>query len=253
MSRKGDVFPEDKIEFEDLFHNDYETMNKFISFFKKVLEVLDRFKDVRVKELDLSKIILETHKPLPFTYIITMSSKEYLIFLINEPKPSISKEELLDYKNVFTNNPSQVGIIIVWNDSKLSAIKLYRGELYKNYEEIIEILNDKDRLLPLEELLNRETRFREKFSEVTVPPPTEGFKIEIIPNLEKELYDNINDSYNHFKTRKFREPKKDIMSTINSEDFEPIYSLFEAFLKEGIEIKEIDEIIKRFKLIKEEE
>ncbi|MBA7526610.1 hypothetical protein ES705_18776 [subsurface metagenome] len=253
MSRKEADFPEDIIEFEDLFHNDYEAMNRFISFFKKVLEVFDTFKDVRVKELDLSKIIPETLKPLPFTYIITISSKEYLIFLINESKPFISKEELLDYKNVFTNNPSQVGIIIVWNDSKLSSIKLYRSEIYKDYEEIIEILYDKDRLLSLEELLNREIRFRERFSEVTVPPPTEDSTVVIIPNLEKELYDNINVSFNHFKTRRFREPKKDIMSTINIEDFEPIYSLFEEFLKEGIEIKEIDEIIKRFKLIKEEE
>jgi len=173
--------------------------------------------------------------------------------LINESKPSISKEELLDYKNVFTNNPSQVGIIIVWNSSKLSSIKLYRGEIYKNYEEIIEILNDKDRLLSLEEFLNRETGFRERFSKVTVPPPKEGFKDVIFPNLEKELNENINDSFNYFKARKFREPKKSIMSTIKIEDFKPIYSLFKEFMTESIEIKKMDEIIKRFKIFKEGE
>lgn len=43
------------------------------------------------------------------------------------------------------------------------------------------------------------------------------------------------------------------MSTINIEDFKPIYSLLEEFMTEGIEIKDIDEIIKRFKLTKEEE
>lgn len=253
MERKPNNFPDDIIDLESAFLEDYNEMNRFIIFFEKVNKILTSNKDIKILELKLTRILPETSKILPFSFIISTNSIEYLFFLNNEPEPKLTLEELSDYENLFTNSSSQVGIIIVWNDANLNSVKFYRDEIYKKYEKIIEILNDKDRLLSLEELLNRETRYRERISEVTVPPPTEDFKVVIIPNLEKELYDNINDSFNHFKTRRFREPKKDIMSTINIEDFEPIYSLFEEFLKEGIKIKEIDEIIKRFKLIKEEE
>ena len=253
MERKPNNFPDDIIDLESAFLEDYSEMNRFIIFFEKVKRILTSNKDIKILELKLTRILPETSKILPFSFIISTNSIEYLFFLNNEPEPKLTVEELSDYENLFTNNSSQVGIIIVWNDANLRSVKFYRDEIYKKYEKIIEILNDKDRLLSLKELLNRETWFRERFLEVTVPPPTEDFKAEIIPNLDKELYDNINDSFNYFKNRRFKEPKKGIMSTINIEDFKPIYSLFEEFMTEGIEIKDIDEIIKRFKLTKEEE
>ncbi len=252
MVKKYNDFPDDIINFEDLFQNDYEDMNKFMSFFKKVQEVFDSFNDVKIKELNLSKIIPETSDILPFTYIITINSKEYLLFLINESKKYISKAELLNYENLFTYNPSQVGIIIVWNDSIFSSLKLYRSEIYKQYEEIMEILSYKERLLPLEELLNKEIGLRERFLKVIVLPTSDDKKAISIPNLEKELYSNIEDSYNFYRTRKFREPKKSIMGNINFEDFKPIFSLFEKFITQGINIEEMDEIIKLFKLSGEE-
>jgi len=253
LERKPNNFPDDIIDLESAFLEDYNEMNRFIIFFEKVKRILTSNENIKIIELKLTRILPETSKIFPFSYIISRNSIEYLFFLNNEPEPKLTLEELSDYENLFTKNTSQMGIIIVWNDANLSSVKFYRDEIYKKYEEIIEILNDKDRLLSLEELLNTEIGFSERFSEVTVPPPTEDFKHIVFLNLEKELIDNINDSFDFFKTRRFKEPKKGIMRTINFEDLKPIYSLFEEFMTVGIEIKEIDEIIKRLQLIEEEE
>ena len=252
MEDKDFNFPDDISDIESVFLHNYEEMNKFINFFGKVKNLLLKYKDVHIIEINFSRIIPETSEILPFTYIIMINSKEYLIFLKNESKPSLTKEEHSDYKNLFTNNPSQVGIIIVWNNSDLISLKLYRGEIYNPYEGLMEILNSKDRLLPLEKLINREIGFRDKFSKVIVPPTSDDIKVISIPNLEKELYSNVKDSYNFYKTRKFKEPKRSIMGNIKFEDFEPIFSLVEKFITQGIEIEEIDEIIKLFKLTEEE-
>lgn len=244
MVKKNNEFPEDIIDFEDLFQNDYKNMNKFISFFKKVQEVFDTFKDVRIKELNLSKTIPETSDILPFTYIITINSKEYLLFLINESKKYISKSELLIYKNIFTYNPSQVGIIIVWNDLILSSLKLYRSEIYKQYEEIIEILSYKERLLPLPELLKKEIIRKEELSR-TVKTPVKDIQERKALNLSKEFEKVINEVLSKYKSKRFRGVKKDVIMQINEKEISTIIDFFANYLLDNYSRKDIKNKFKK--------
>jgi len=180
-------------------------------------------------------------------------AEEYLLFLKNSSTPTFSKDELEEYMNLFLDNQSQVGIIIVWNDSKRSSIKLYRDEIFKPYKEIMNILKDGDRLLKLEELLEREVGLRERFSILIVPPPVEKIKAMRIPNLEREFNEDLNASYESNKFRRFQEPKRSIMRSIESEDFKPIQSLFSDFISEKVEMMEIEDIMKKLNITEEEE
>ena len=222
MSRKDFESPEELIDLEGRFLDNYEEMNNFIIFFNKVQEILTSNEKVKVLEINLSRILPKTTKILPFSFIISINSREYLFFIKNEHEPLLTIDELEEYKKLFNENLYQLGLIIVWNDSNLSAIFLKEEDLSAPSETVIKII--KNNLLSLEESLQKEVNKREALSKI-IKIPIKDIKERKTLNLTKEFEKVLNEILSDYKSKRFRSPKKNIISEINQEDLEKITSI----------------------------
>jgi len=249
MGEKDSEYPDELINLEGYFLDDYEEMNKFIIFFRKLDDFLRSNKNLKVKEVNPPQDFLESFKILPFTFIILINSREFLLFVINSEDNNLTGEELDEYKNVFLENPSQVGIIIVWNDKQLSAVKLEKEQLYKDNEEILKIV-EKTRQ-PLNDLIDGEVELREKFLKV-IKAPIKDIKEMEKPKILEDFNQSLKDKFTYYKSRSFRGDKKEVMQELVNEDIKPVYFLFNEYLKEEIDITDIDEVIRKLRVYEEE-
>lgn len=241
MSRKDFESPEELIDLEGRFLDNYEEMNNFIIFFNKVQEILTSNEKVKVLEINLSRILPKTTKILPFSFIISINSREYLFFIKNEHEPLLTIDELEEYKKLFNENLYQLGLIIVWNDSNLSAILLKEEDLSAPSETVIKII--KNNLLPLEESLQKEVNKREALSKI-IKIPIKDIKERKTLNLTKEFEKVLNEILSDYKSKRFRSPKKNIISEINQEDLEKIVNFFSNYLLENFDRNELREKFK---------
>ncbi len=249
MGEKDSEYPDELINLEGYFLDDYEEMNKFIIFFRKLDDFLRSNEKLKVKEVNPPHDFPESFKILPFSFIILINSREFLLFVINSEENNLTDKELDEYKTIFLENPSQVGIIIVWNNKELSAVKLEREQLYGEHKEILETI-EKERQ-PLKELINGEVETREKFLKV-IKTPIKDIKEMKKPKIIEDFNQSLKDKFTYYKTRSFRGEKRDLMQELAIKEIEPIFLLFRKYMKEEIDITDLDDIIKRLKVYEEE-
>ncbi len=249
MGEKDSEYPDELINLEGYFIDDYEEMNKFIIFFRKLDDFLRSNKNLKVKEVNPPQDFSKSFKILPFTFIILINSREFLLFVINTEENNLTVEELEEYKSIFLENPSQLGIIIVWNDGQLNAVKLEKEQLYKDNDEILKTVQ-KERQ-PLNDIIKHEVELRERFFKVIKAPIKDIKEIEK-PKILEDFNQSLKDKFMYYKSRSFRGDKKEVMEKLVKEDIKPVYFLFNEYMKEEIDITDIDEIIRKLKVYKEE-
>ncbi len=245
MSRKQFKSPEELVDLESKFLDNYEKMNSFIKFFNRVQEMLTSNHNIKVLEINLSRFLPETTEVLPFSFIISISSREYLFFVINKKQPKLNINELVEYKKLFNENLNQIGIIVVWDDKNLSSLLLKDEDLSAPAEIIIE--NIIDNLLPLEDLLEKEINRKDLLGK-TVKTPVIDIQERKALNLSKEFEKLINEALSKYKSKKFRGVKKDIMMQINEKEINMIIDFFTDYLLDKYSRKDIK---KKFKKIGE--
>ena len=220
------------MKIENIFLDDYDKMNLFLEFFERIKEILFKRREISIREINFIKNIPETKNILPFTYCLEINQKQYLLIINDDPQAGITKEELIDYQNLFTNSKSQDGIIIVWNDNELSSIKLYKDEIYFPFQNILEIFQQK--VQSLEHLIDDEISYRKRFLNV-IDTQLEQIKKSKAPNLKEDFNSELSQSFEYFKSRPFREPKISIMHKIKKKEIDPIIYLFSDFISNKID------------------
>ena len=247
MNNNPDKFPEDVMKIEREFIDDYDKMNLFLEFFEKIKEILFNKKEVGVKEINFLHNIPETVKILPFTYSLDINQMQYLLIINDSSQLSIDQEELNDIQNLFTENKSHDGIIIVWNDDKLSSFKIYKDEIYLPIQEIRTKI--KKKIQSLKDLIDEEINYRKRFLNV-LDTHIERVDDKHQPDINQEFKKELLRSYNYFLSRPFRELKRNIMQKLKIESLNFISELFFKFIKTEISKERLKK--KLLKLIIEE-
>ncbi|MFX0134781.1 MAG: hypothetical protein ACFFDN_14160 [Candidatus Hodarchaeota archaeon] len=246
MKRRIDDNPDEFLDLELQFSDNYEEMNKFIIFFEKVQEILALYPNVKVDEVVTSRISPETKKILPFTHKVLIKSKSYLIYVRNDSDPNLTEEELKEYKRLFSEDITQSGFIIVWNDENLSSIKLTSENLYDPSNFVLNII--KDERMPFEDLIKQELASKDKISE-SIKEKTDR---KVLINL-KNQEQNIISEFNEYLSKAFRNSinkpqldlfEKSILNSIEDKDLEKICEIFSEYLANEIDSKDLqNEII----------
>ena len=242
MKEKQKEFPDDLLKIEGKFVNDYDKMNLFLEFFEKIKEIIFKRPEIRIQEVDFQTNLPETSKMLPFTYSLEINQKQYLLIINDNSRPVITRDELEDYQNIFTISKSQDGIIIVWNDERLSSIKIYKDNIYRPFQDIVEDFENK--IEPLETKIVNEIHLRKRFI-TAIKDQLEEIKIAEVPDPEKSFKNELQNSFDYFQNRRFNEPKRKIMQNLIFDDIASISKLFSEYNSEKIEEKQLrDRLIK---------
>lgn len=231
---------EEFIDLENKFLNNYKELNNYIDYFKKILELLKTKPDVRVIELNLSRVIPKSAKLSTFSFILSINSREYLFFLKFESDVSLEDDELNEYKSIFRENLNQLGIIITWNNLQLSSIILYEEDIYAPNLMIQEHLMNN--LLTLEDLLNKIAIKQYKLHEV-IDIPKKNLKKKGVLNVVEEFKNQIYSSYDDYKSRKFSKQKNQIIQSISNDTIESIINTFSKYISDELNRKDLKKFI----------
>lgn len=215
---------------------------EIIDFYTRITESFKDFKE-KIKIIEIKpklRNLKEDNYSFDYiNYIITVSYKEYLVFLKNDKPKNISNEDLELFFKIFSQNRAKNGLIIIWNDSELNSIKLIEEDLHAKPEGVIKYIR-KERI-PLEELINTELISSKKISEIQETPIKkikEKKKLDLIHEFEIDLME----VYSEFANKKFKALKKEIFDSISKRDLELVKNLFSDFF-----LNEIDTDILRKK------
>ena len=244
MSEDPEKFPEDLMKIENKFSDDYDRMNLFLEFFERIKELLFSRPEISIREIDFLKKIPKTTEVLPFTYIIEINQKEYLLIFNDNSEPTIIEEELKDYQNLFTNSKGQDGIIIIWNDNSLSSFKLYKNKIYSDLQEILKDFE----VETFAKLLDDEINFRHRFIDL-IEKQIKKISKSQAPDPTEQFSSYLTDTFENFISKRFHKDKKKQMLKLNIYDINPFIRLFSNFILEKIDMEEFDknfnEIISR--------
>lgn len=244
LSEDPDKYPEDLMKIESTFSDDYDRMNLFLEFFERIKELLFSRPEISIREIDFFKKIPKTTEILPFTYIIEINQKEYLLIFNDNSEPTINEEELKDYQSLFTNSKGQDGIIIIWNDNSLSSFKLYKNKIYSDLQEILKDFE----VETFAKLLDDEINFRHRFIDL-IEKQIKKISKSQAPDPTEQFSSYLTDTFENFKSKRFHKDKKKQVLKLNIYDINPFIRLFSNFILEKIDMEEFDknfnEIISR--------
>ena len=235
LSEDPDKYPEDLMKIESTFSDDYDRMNLFLEFFERIKELLFSRPEISVREIDFLKNKPETTEILPFTYIIEINQKEYLLIFNDNSESTINEEELKDYQSLFTNSKGQDGIIIIWNDDSLSSFKLYKNKIYSDLQEILKDFEVES----FAKLLDEEINFRHRFMDL-IEKQIKQIKKSKAPDPTEQFSPELSDTFEYFKSRRFRGEKSVQMNKLTLYELHPFINLFSDFILEKIDMEELN-------------
>lgn len=236
--------PNDSIDelliLEGKFQDDYKKMNKYILLFKKIRKIINSYPKITGLQINLSREKTAILSILPFSFIISIKFRQYLLYLNVDPSISISLNDLKEYNKLFSEYPFVWGSILVWNDEKLSSILLNATDLHGPLEGVLNSI--KTSIQPFREILDVIIDTSNIANSVIKPEreeQTEKKQLNLINEFEKAL----NGSFDRFKSKRFRGKKQELFNTISDKNLEKIKTLFSDFFMNRISS---DDLRKKF-------
>ena len=210
-----------------------------LEYYENVIDQLKNFGPalsyLRIKS-EFDKLTQEKFSLDYINFIVIIGDTEYLLFLKTTKPGTLTERDLKLFFSIFSKDTKKEGIIIVWDDLNLPAIKLGEADLHVDYNVVLEDI--KKNIKELKKILEEEIRKTKKISE-TVKIPEKKFTKEISLDIVNEFKNYLDNSYDS-KKESYRSQKSEILSRIKPETFEMIINLFNDYFLKKISIENLE-------------
>ena len=173
------------------------SLSTLIDLYLRVLEIFDLFKDkIQVLEIKPKAGNLQVDEfSLDYiNYLIFIREKLISVILVSKPPLKLTDKNLKLWFNLFLKNPRLDGMLIIFNDKRLSSLILKGEDLYTGSEDFVNFKDYiSDKYVSLDETL-RELTFEKKyeffditFEKYEISNVINDFEIIFLNRLESEI------------------------------------------------------------------